>query len=454
MNSDLKSTHALIQKTFEVMAETVSLPKDIEADILTVLRVGEGENVEAWRAVVRYFVSMGAFLVKFKEDSPDIPIDSVTQEVRDAVDSDFVWGKVKRFYPELQDVEGVALANRMIKAFLSSDLRFSRGSDSRSVALSIGGTEKEFQALPKFKTKRATEAVLSITKVEDKLFNPGNFDELFGQHGKNLDERADFRILTDKRKTVVTLLSVDWDERDLKERGISIPSWNKLTAFDRAVYTAVGSLFFAGNGYITSRMVFQVLSGNKAKANPTPDILRAIAHSIERMSIIRVSIDAAEEARAKRNVQAEYTDYLLNTRAARVAINGVMSDCIQIHTPPVLYMYANGKNQIARMNVKMLDAPVSNTSENIELKSYLMRRVSGMKSDKSKLGNAIRYDTIYEYLGLNTAGYGEDGLRHKKKDVRDAVQKILEDWTRKGEIKSFEEVSEGRTKTKVVITMH
>ena len=305
----------------------------------------------------------------------------------------------------------------------------------------------------KSKTTRAKETVLSLSKIEDNLFNPANHDELFGQHGKSLEDKTDFRVLTDRKKDVVTLLSVDWDENDLKERGVNIPSWNRLTAFDRAVCTAVASLFFAGNRHLTSRMVYQVLCGNKAKVNPTPDILKQISRSISRMSVIRVTVDATAEVRAKRNVRAEYEDYLLNTTIVRATINGVMADCVQVNTPPILYLYANAKNQIARMNIKMLDAPINNTPENIELKDYLMRRISGTRSDKSKLNNTIRYDTIYEYLELEATGYSVQGLRDKKKAVRDTVKRILEDWTTKGEIKGFNEVSEGRTKTKINILL-
>ena len=199
-------------------------------------------------------------------------------------------------------------------------------------------------------------------------------------------------------------------------------------------------------------MVYQFLCGNKAKVNPTQNILKRISDSIEKMSKIRVTINAEMEVKARQNIQAEYRDYLLNTRAACVNINGVMLDCVEINTEPVLYKYSESKKQIARADVKMLDMPINNTTENIILKDYLLRRLLGMQNDKSKLSNVLRYATIYDYLGIKKDSSLQE-YEKKKKRVRDTVKMILSDWKDKNKISGFTEQTEGRKIVKVYITL-
>ena len=56
---------------------------------------------------------------------------------------------------------------------------------------------------------------------------------------------------------------------------------------------------------------------------------------------------------------------------------------------------------------------MNNTTENIELKGYLLRQISSMKNPHSKLRPVIRYDTLYEYLRLEAPTSG--ALKKKKK---------------------------------------
>ena len=293
--------------------------------------------------------------------------------------------------------------------------------------------------------KRAKEAIWELSKVGHETFHPKDFALLFGQNEKNDDDRELYSVLTHEKKNVVTFMSISWDAGKL-------PSLQRLTGFDEAVYNAVGSLYYSDNKYITSNMIYQTFTGNKEqKQNPTKEMLNAIWDSVKRMSLIRLDIDATQEVKAKLNIRAEYSGNLLATEMSRVEINGAVRDCIKMLAAPILFRYADAKNQIARANIKMLDVPLSKTPENITLTDYLAQRVLMAKSKKGDVGNTILYDTLYKHLGLEEAGYTEQGLRHKKKDIRSATKKILEHWKCKGEIKGYEEVLEGRTIVKIKI---
>ena len=80
-----------------------------------------------------------------------------------------------------------------------------------------------------------------------------------------------------------------------------------------------------------------------------------------------------------------------------------------------------------------------------------VEQVTTFKSKKSKLLNVIRYDTLYEYLGITAPN--NTALRDKKRDIRSKVRTILNTWTRVGFIKGYEEQGERNAIAKVQILL-
>lgn len=392
-----------------------------------------GDDTNLMRAAVPY---LGSVLLTLKNaflaGNDNIREWAVSHESEKIILT-YIWGKVKHLRPGLNDEEGIALIEELsVKCHTAFERVQKKTNEARII---------------KTTAKRAKEAVWGISKVGSETFFPKDLEALFGQNDKNDDEREPYLVRTQTKKNIVTLMSVSWDKDKL-------PSLQRLNGFDLAVHNAVGSLYYGGNEYITSNMIYQALTGNKEQhQTPTKEILRNIWESIRRMSLIRLDIDTTQEFKAKLNIHAEYSGNLLATETARVEINGVLRDCIRMLAAPLLFRYADAKNQIARANIKILDVPISKTQENISLTDYLARRVAMAKSKKNDAWRVIRYDTIYDYLLINANEYSEQGLRNKKKEVRDKIKRILNDWAAKGEIAGFEEVSEGRTKTKVIITV-
>ena len=71
-----------------------------------------------------------------------------------------------------------------------------------------------------------------------------------------------------------------------------------------------------------------------------------------------------------------------------------------------------------------------------------MNKISKFLS-KSKLKPVIRYDTLFEYLGLDE---NDKDIRIKKQRIRERVKEILNCWVEDGLITGFEEESGGRGK--------
>ena len=88
----------------------------------------------------------------------------------------------------------------------------------------------------------------------------------------------------------------------------------------------------------------------------------------------------------------------------------------------------------------MLNVPVSNTKDNIPLKGFLVRRVENIKNKKSKIGNVIWYDSIYEYLDVKPENFKTSALYwNKRAAIRKATKIILDDWKKEGFIYDYRE---------------
>ena len=306
------------------------------------------------------------------------------------------------------------------------------------------GTQQE--DIIKTNTHLAKEVISGTTKLEQVIFdarrNPVFYDTDITAIDVNVGKKG--------KSTITTIASIDFN--NMKKMGVSISHEKWITPFDREILSIVSSLYAAGNVYQSPQMIFQAMSGNKEKVKITPEIRAKIIESLRKLRATTIEIDASQEEKAGWAKKGKYEGSLLpSERVEIVMLNGQkVVDCIHFLRNSPLYDYAEGKNQISRVNIEMLQAPVNNTTENIELKFYLLRLISSMKNSKSKIKPVFRYDTIYEYLGVDE---NDNYAKQKKKDIRDRVKKILNFWVEKGFILGFEEEWEGKNIAKVKISL-
>ena len=83
----------------------------------------------------------------------------------------------------------------------------------------------------------------------------------------------------------------------------------------------------------------------------------------------------------------------------------------------------------ATVDIEMLNTPLSNTSENIVLKCYLLRSIAIVKKKGDK-EIKIAFNDVYSYIGIPEISdeNSQEALRVKRKDVRDKVCKCLNFW--------------------------
>jgi hypothetical protein len=274
----------------------------------------------------------------------------------------------------------------------------------------------------------------------DKVSNLAFSNELTGGHIQQLAmERRG------SKKQITTLASIDFDNLN---GSVQIKGRRELTPYDREVHDAIITLYVdGGNEYITPQMIYQVMTGNP-DAYLEKKQAEAISDSITKCMYSRLIIDASEEAKAYGFDSFKYDGSLISGERVTASLNGTVVECLRILRPPVLYEYANKKNQIGRFNIKLLNTPINKTEEIITLQGYLYRRILSMKNN-SNLSKTIVYDTVYNQLDIKAASDG--ALRKKKAKVRSQVKKILDYWKQEQFIAGYVENKRGQVIYSVTI---
>ena len=133
-------------------------------------------------------------------------------------------------------------------------------------------------------TKRVKSFVLPTAKVATVVFTNSVFYE-----------NSSVRVRTGGTKCNPVEVGVTLDYKAYRRNSEVIPEECRLTSYDRIIYSAVVSLYEAGNKYFTPRMILNVLSGSSHKSI-TGNAGERIIDSLHRMRNISITVDANNEA--------------------------------------------------------------------------------------------------------------------------------------------------------------
>jgi len=259
----------------------------------------------------------------------------------------------------------------------------------------------------------------------------------------NSSEKIGVEVIkkTKNREPIYAMVSID----TTKLKGITISGKEELTPYDREVHDAIVTLYVEGKTiYITPNMIYQAMTGRHG-SHCSKNQESMINNSITKLMFSHVIIDAAAEAAIDNRVTRTLFDSnAINAKRVSITINGKESKAIKILDTPILFDYAQQKNQIGRFNMKLLDTPNNKNEETIILEGYLRRRILAMRKSKddSKLSNSIKYETVYKQLDISFSDEvirSEAALRKKKLKVRESVKKALDYFKKEGFIKTYSE---------------
>ena len=287
------------------------------------------------------------------------------------------------------------------------------------------------------RTNKVTNFIFPMSKIENALFDQ--------RTNRVFYENSLVQVSTgaDKSPAVV---DVTIDFNGVKSQGHEMPEFNRLKNYDREIHDAIASLYDAGNHYISSRMIANVLSGCKNR-RITAESHARILSSINKMRCTELTIDASREAESFKINNYQYSGSLLPFTVVSDAVmnNNKVQDCINLSGGFPLLEYAKLRKQLASADVNLFGS-MSTRQLHVEMKGYLCRQVLWMKHAKNRK-RVIRYETLQDYLCLKVLD------SHKRKEVREDVAECLEYWKKLSFIKGYVERKEDRKFAKVEIIL-
>lgn len=283
-----------------------------------------------------------------------------------------------------------------------------------------------------------SEFMTTTDKVSNKLFE-GAIAPLVETTVANAK-----RGTTRELNTVITINYDDLQEIQLLNRP------KGLTAYDREVNDAILSLnIIGGNEIFTDQMIYRTMTGNpgaKLSKKQQDQITQSIA--VLRGTIVKLSV-SPEEATAYGMDAINYEGNLLMIERVEAKIKGQTTNAYRLRRAPILYEYADGKNQIARVPMEIVNTGLVKTTDTIELQGYLLRRITAMKN--SSMSRTILYSTIYDRLKIGESLANAGQVRKKKSKVNEFIIKILEEWKEKAFIIDYKINKKGTSTVSVTI---
>lgn len=252
-----------------------------------------------------------------------------------------------------------------------------------------------------------------------------------------------------------------------------------FTEYDRSVYDAVTSLWVEGNRAFTIDMVCRNMEGKIKQEKPSAQQKAAVTKSIEKMRGTLAVINCGDEF-AMRRIDDDI-DFPINARdynllyavgSWKKAGNHVVR-CYELIMPPILYAYSHMVGQVLSVPVALLDVKkrdkkgeysthsLEYTEQRVLLKSYLLRRIEGMKGKNRLISNRIvlkdyrdhgkTHEGVYTKAGKPElsqpapANMTKEEQTKRKNDaryIRNDIELILDYWVHCDYIKGYHSYKE------------
>lgn len=228
----------------------------------------------------------------------------------------------------------------------------------------------------------------------------------------------------------------------LTEEGVAITIFAKnLTYFDKAVHNAVLSLIVAGNNYMTTQQILNVMTGCETSegVHYTAGQLARVRESLHRLICVNVGFKAEEDSlylQTTENPIKKYFGPILKIERVIYDANGnetdgyrFMGNVNEEDELPILYQYALSKNQIQSMPVSLLATPGQKNELYIQLQEYLRTRIAPLESNKGKkYTNKILIASVLEALDIKEDNTNTNTFRTVKKRIIAHIDTILTAW--------------------------
>ena len=292
-----------------------------------------------------------------------------------------------------------------------------------------------------------------MPKPKKEYLNNSKIANYISSNNNLLDKTL--QLTTIPKKNIFVTVDLTTDEN------LSVTNQN-ITQYDMAVMDSVYTLLVNGTSSFTPEMIVRIMSGN-FEQDVTPQKAGSVTKSLNKLSLIRISIDCTDELRMRKqignNKTAQLTSYLMPIReiTIRSANHQTEMKGFQLIEKPVLYTYAENIKQIMSVPTALLEAKnkISNTDDVIIIKRALIKRIEIMKSNKNLINSNIinyeRYDSktgdtkgFFQTLGFNKNNYSN--WKKKKSRLHNTITSILDIFIQDNYILGYTVITEGKQK--------
>ena len=286
--------------------------------------------------------------------------------------------------------------------------------------------------LPKYDFVYPTELQQNLTKASSTLFSSKN----------SLEDLRQIAIdVAPNKKGLTTTYSVNVDLTAPELKGTE-----NVTEYDKSVHNMSVSIGKANeHGFFTAKQVATALlyGDNPSNSNPSKQQIGAVTKSIEKLALIRLTIDWTEHIRLNNKgdipegASFKVTDYMLPVRKYTATIGGQKVEGYQFidrdnYTP--LHQYATSVGQIGQHPVKMLNIPINLDQQKIVIRDFLLEEIAHIKN-RTNWNNTISVDRLLEVAGESSQTID----RIKKSRLLKAVKDMLDYWKKEAYIKGYKE---------------
>lgn len=232
-----------------------------------------------------------------------------------------------------------------------------------------------------------------------------------------------------------------------------------LTAYDKEVYNAIGTLYDSHSATVTPQMIFRAMTGDeKSYLPPKSPQYEQIISSAAKMFQRLLVLDTAEK---DRNGNARYCDLIPRRYVGpllagefiefgRTKINGYeVEGYFNIFRRPLLCEYSADIKQITKVPHTLFALPEKNhTRDAIIIKGTLFDRLRTMqnakknKNSRRKVSNRLLLETFYKLLEIPEGS--TPALRKRRAYVRGIIKNGLDNWVKNKEIKAYNEITGAR----------
>lgn len=223
---------------------------------------------------------------------------------------------------------------------------------------------------------------------------------------------------------------------DLPDNAKAVNWSTPLTGFDREVLDTVNTLLEADNRTVTIDQIYRHMIGQPQSKRKAP---KAMAESIERSMnglLCRVvKIDATAEAKAYglELDKATFTGSILSFESLTIEAGGKQVTAYNILSSLLFEKYSKAKKQVdSSLPVAAGNVPIRHTTGNIELVSYLKRRILAMRPTKAQqrkaISNRINVENMLDELGIAPRGEKTASVRKARSKALQSTVKILDYW--------------------------